>query len=84
SGWNAALMLLQHRNDLLFAEPRSLHNPSPSLGRILPQSGGGNGSQDNMLTLKVKLLLVGFRKATQTQSCLMDSVYCLLNIFIIF
>ena len=46
SGWNAALMLFQHCNDLLFAEPRSLHNPSPSLRRTLPQSGGGNGSQD--------------------------------------
>jgi len=37
------LLLPQDRNDLLFREPRSLHRPSPSLGRTLALPGGVSG-----------------------------------------
>ena len=46
SSRDTAFVLLQDRDDLLFAEPRSFHNPSLSLSRLLPRTGGENGSQD--------------------------------------
>src|SRR6185437_11130593 len=42
-GRKPGLLLAQHRNDLLFREPRSLHRPVLPSGRTLASSGGNNG-----------------------------------------
>src|SRR3954451_19946228 len=40
---NPSLLLPQHRDDLLFRKPQSLHGPSLSLGRPLVSPGGVSG-----------------------------------------
>lgn len=52
------LLLLQDRDDLLLAEPRSLHRPSPSNGRTLPNSGGITGAQVRRLSHMHCLLVI--------------------------
>src|SRR6185437_12090842 len=46
-GRKPGLLLAQHRNDLLFREPRSLHRPVLPSGRTLASSGGNNGGHSN-------------------------------------
>src|SRR5205823_10698620 len=41
--WNPGLLFPQHRDDLLFREPSSLHRPSLRLGRTLVSFGGVSG-----------------------------------------
>src|SRR6185437_12801302 len=46
-GRKPGLLLAQHRNDLLFREPRSLHRPVLPSGRTLASSGGNNGGHSS-------------------------------------
>src|SRR6185437_7634701 len=47
-GRKPGLLLAQHRNDLLFREPRSLHRPVLPSGRTLASSGGNNGGHSSL------------------------------------